>query len=134
MCISVKVCQSSKKNCSIIVDSGSCCNCYSSILVDKSALKKLPHPQPFKLDWISHDGGVLVQNQLSVPIAILSYRENIRCDIVPMKIEHIILSRPLQYDHRTSHEGHTNQITFFFQGHKFILCPLTLKQVREDEI
>jgi len=60
-----------------------------------------------------------------VPITIENYKDCILCDIVPMKIGHIIFGRPWQFDQNSYHEGHTNKITFSFQGHKFILCPLT---------
>jgi len=36
--------------------------------------------------------------------------------------------------HKIVINGHTNKIIFSFQGHKFILCPLTPQHVREDEI
>ena len=71
---------------------------------------------------------------MSVPIAIEKYEENILFDIVPKEIGHIIFGRPWQFDHNTYHEGYTNKIKFSFQDHKFILCPLTPHQVREDEI
>jgi len=43
--------------CSLIIDSGSCCNCCSDMLVEKLKLKMIPHPQPYKLRWIN-DGGI----------------------------------------------------------------------------
>ena len=47
----------------MIVDSGSCC---SSRLVDKLALTIVPHPKPYKLQWIKDDEGIVVKNQVSI--------------------------------------------------------------------
>jgi len=62
--------------------------------VNKLALKVTPHPQHYKLDWRSQEGGVVVENQVNVSIAIEKYKEKNWCDIVPMEIGHIILGRP----------------------------------------
>ena len=42
-------CNVSRNLCSHIVDSGSCCNYYSTRLVEKLNLVVLPHPKPYKL-------------------------------------------------------------------------------------
>ena len=44
--------------CSLIVDSGSCCNCCSTRLVEKLNLQLIPHSKPYKLQWINEDGGI----------------------------------------------------------------------------
>jgi len=35
--------------CSVIVDSGSCCNCCSTRMVEKFDLQLIPHPKPYKI-------------------------------------------------------------------------------------
>jgi len=52
-------CKISENICSLIIDSGSCCNCCSARMVDKLKLELLPHPKPYKLHWIN-DGGTLM--------------------------------------------------------------------------
>jgi len=42
-------CEVLKTTCSLIIDSGSCCNCCSTRLVEKLNLTLLPHPKPYKL-------------------------------------------------------------------------------------
>jgi len=42
-------CKILENTCSLIVDSGSCCNCCSTRLVDKLDLTIIPHPKPYKL-------------------------------------------------------------------------------------
>ena len=81
--------------CSVIVDSGSCCNCCCLRLVDKLALTIVPHPKPYKLQWIKDDEGIVVKNQVSIPISTGNYNKNILCDVVPMEVGHILLGRPM---------------------------------------
>jgi len=42
-------CKILENTCSLIVDSGSCSNYYSTRLVDKLAMTIIPHPKPYKL-------------------------------------------------------------------------------------
>nr|KYP32500.1 Transposon Ty3-G Gag-Pol polyprotein [Cajanus cajan] len=42
-------CKILDKTCSLIVDSGSCCNCCSTKLVEKLNLTPIPHPKPYQL-------------------------------------------------------------------------------------
>nr|KYP43544.1 Transposon Ty3-I Gag-Pol polyprotein [Cajanus cajan] len=41
--------------CSLIVDSGSWCNCCSTRLVEKLGLTTSPHPKPYQLYWLNED-------------------------------------------------------------------------------
>jgi len=49
--------------CSLIVDSGSCCNCCSARMVEKLNLQVVPHPKPYKLQWINEDGELTVTSK-----------------------------------------------------------------------
>ncbi|XP_052725950.1 uncharacterized protein LOC128194403 [Vigna angularis] len=127
-------CKVLDKTCSMLVDSGSCCNCCSTRMVEKLGLTPTPHPNPYKLQWIKEDEGIVVKEQVSVPISIGKYEDQIICDIVPMEAGHILLGRPWQFDKQALHDGVTNKITIQHKGKKIILSPLTPSQVREDQI
>ena len=116
------------------MDSGSSSNCCSSRVVHKLALPTIPHPKPYKLQWIIEDEEIIVNTQVTIPISIGKYEENILCDVVPMDVGHVLLGRPWQYDHNSTHDGYTNKITFLHKGNKITLIPLTPEQVKEDEI
>lgn len=62
--------------------------------VEKLNLTTTPHSNPYKLDWIRMDGGIVVKDQVIVPISIGRYVETVVCDVVPMEVGHIILGRP----------------------------------------
>ena len=98
--------------CSLIVDGGSCCNCCSTRLVEKLNLQVVPHPKPYKLQWINEDGELTVDRQVKVEFSIGNYQDNVLCDVVPMEACHILLGRPWQFDKKTMHNGLTNEITF----------------------
>ena len=49
--------------CSLIVDSGSCCNCCNTRLVCKLSLVITPHRKPYKLQWLNEQREMIV-NQI----------------------------------------------------------------------
>nr|KYP72131.1 Transposon Ty3-I Gag-Pol polyprotein [Cajanus cajan] len=114
--------------CSLIVDSGSCCNCCSTRLVEKLGLTIIPHPKPYQLHWINEDGDINVDKQVKVKFSIGNYEDQVVCDIVPMEACHILLGRPWQFDKKTMHNGLTNEITFTHKEKKFVLHPLSPSQ------
>jgi len=127
-------CKILENTCSLIVDSGSCCNCCSTRLVDKLSLTVLPHPKPYKLHWLNEDGDLAVNHQVKVKFSIGKYEDSVLCDVVPMEACHILLGRPWQFDKKTMHNGLTNKITFTHKAKKFVLHPLLPSQVAEDQL
>nr|KYP59882.1 hypothetical protein KK1_015323 [Cajanus cajan] len=124
----------SDKACSLIVDSGSCCNCCSTRLVEKLDLTPMPHPKPYQLYWLNQDGNIIVDKQVKVKFSIGNYEDHVVCDIVPMEACHILLGRPWQFEKKTMHNGLTNEITFTHKEKKFVLHPLSPSQVIEDQV
>jgi len=80
-----------ENNCSLIVDSGSCCNYYNTRLVDKLSLTILPHPKPYKLHWLNEDEGLVVNDHVKVKLSIEKYEDSMLCDVVPMEACHVLL-------------------------------------------
>nr|KYP34011.1 hypothetical protein KK1_045081 [Cajanus cajan] len=127
-------CKISDKACSLIVDSGSCCNCCSTRLVEKLELTPIPHPKPYQLHWLNEDGDIIVDKQVKVKFSIGNYEDQVVCDIVPMEVCHVLLGRLWQFDKKTMHNGLTNEITFTHKEKKFVLHPLSPSQVIEDQV
>ncbi|CAL9217648.1 unnamed protein product, partial [Arabidopsis halleri] len=109
------------KVCSLIIDGGSCTNVASETMVEKLGLKVIKHPKPYKLQWLNEDGEMSVSRQVTVPLSIGKYEDEILCDILPMDASHILLGRPWQSDRRVMHDGFTNRQIFEFKGRKTIL-------------
>jgi len=57
-------CKTLENTCSLIVDSESCCNYYSTRLVEKLDLQVIPHPKPYKLQWLNEDGDLTINKQV----------------------------------------------------------------------
>lgn len=119
---------------SLIINGGSCTNVASSSLVEQLNLKVQKHPKPYTLQWLSEDGDLKVQKQVTVPITIGRYTDEILCDVLPMDAGHILLGRPWQYDHKVMHDGFTNRHSFEHQGKKITLVPLSPHEVHLDQV
>ena len=91
-------CHVNNKVCSLIIDSGSCTNVASTLLVDKLSLKTVKHDHPYKLQWLSECGEVKVTERVLISFSIGKYHDEVLCDVVPMQACHILLGRPWQFD------------------------------------
>nr|KYP36140.1 hypothetical protein KK1_042766 [Cajanus cajan] len=78
-------CNISNKAFSLIVDSGSWCNCCSTRMVEKLGLTTTPHPKPYQLQWLNNDGDMVVNQQVKVEFSIGNYQDKVKCDVVPME-------------------------------------------------
>ncbi|XP_051130355.1 uncharacterized protein LOC127250921 [Andrographis paniculata] len=122
------------KVCSLIIDSGSCTNIVSELAVRKLNLLTTPHPKPFKLQWVSNYGDLNVNKQVTVPIKIKNYEDQVVCDVLPMQACHILLGRPWQFDRKAHHDGYLNRYSFEFESRKICLKPLSPMDVHEDQL
>ncbi|RDX76305.1 hypothetical protein CR513_43719, partial [Mucuna pruriens] len=85
-------CHINDKVCSMIIDSGSCTNMTSTIIMEKINLQTTKHIRPYKLQWLSNIGEVKVDKQVVVPFAIENYKDEVLCDVVLMEARHIPLA------------------------------------------
>ncbi|XP_052728162.1 uncharacterized protein LOC108321011 [Vigna angularis] len=124
-------CLIASKVCSMIIDGGSCTNVASTRVVEKLKLPTIAHAKPYKLQWLSEEGEILVNKQVHISFSIGKYQDEVLCDVVPMEATHILLGRPWQFDRNVQHDGLTNRMTFTYQERKVILKPLTPKEIHE---
>ncbi|XP_027169405.1 uncharacterized protein LOC113769129 [Coffea eugenioides] len=88
--------------CSVIIDSGSCTNVASSLMVDNLKLPTRDHPRPYKLQWLNNSG----------------------------EASHIILGRPWQFDRQVTFDGVTNNKEVALNVHELdIDIPLEVKSL-----
>jgi len=109
-----------EKICSLIIDDGSCTDVASQRLIEKLALKTSPHPRPYKLQWLSENGELVVDRQVLICFS--------------MEASHLLLGRPWQYDRDIVHNGVTNKFSFVHKGKKVTFKPLSPSEVCEDQI
>ena len=96
-------------------------------MVEHLGLPTISHGKPYKLQWLSEEGEIIVSQQVLKAFFIGKYKDEVLCDVIPMEATHILLGRPLQYDRKTLHDGLTNKISFTFHGLKIKLKSLSPK-------
>jgi len=106
----------------------------STRVVEKLALPTISHTKPYKLQWLSIEGEIMVNKQVLINFAIGKYKDEVLCDVVPMDATHLLLGRPWQYDRHVLHDGLSNTMSFSFQVRKVTLKPLSPKEVHEEQI
>ncbi|XP_014498517.1 uncharacterized protein LOC106759714 [Vigna radiata var. radiata] len=112
-------CLIASKVCSMIIAKGSCTNVASTRVVDKLKLPTIAHAKPYKLQWLSEEGEILVKKKVHISFSISKYQDEVLCDVVPMEATHILLGRPWQFDRNVQHDGLTNRMSFTYQGCKY---------------
>ena len=120
-------CLISNKLCNMIVDSGSCTNVASTLLVEKLKLPTTKHPRPYNLQWLNESGVVKVTKQVLISFQIGRYKDEVLYDVLPMLAGHMLLGRPWQYDRKANHDGFKNMYTLTMDGKRCRLGPLTPK-------
>ncbi|XP_038976183.1 uncharacterized protein LOC120107097 [Phoenix dactylifera] len=127
-------CHINDKVCSLIIDSGSCTNVASTLLVEKLSLPTLKHPNPYRLQWLNDCGDIRVTKQVLISFSIGKYKDEVLCDVAPMHAGHLLLGRPWQFDRRVIHDGYKNRYTLVMNNHTIVLTPLRPTEAYADQI
>ncbi|RDX73446.1 hypothetical protein CR513_46940, partial [Mucuna pruriens] len=98
------------------------------------AKERLPHPMPYKLQWLSENGELVVDMKVSLGITLGNYKDNISCDVVPIEAKHILLGRPWKFDRKVIHDGVSNRYFVVYLGEKVVHKPLSPREICEDQI
>ena len=77
----------------LIIDGGSSLNVVSASMVERLKLPIEPHPHPYKVAWIDSTSIPITQRCL-VYFSCGVYSDSIWCDVIPMKVTHILLGCP----------------------------------------
>jgi hypothetical protein len=99
-------CHINDKVCSLIIDSESCTNVASTLLVEKMSLPTLKHLNPCRLRWLNDCGDIKVTKQVMISFSIGKYNDEVLCDVAPMHAGHLLLGRPWQFDRKVKHDGY----------------------------
>jgi hypothetical protein len=117
----------------IIIDSGSCNNLASTMLVEKLSLPTRKH-STYHIQWLNDGGKIRVSRSVRVPFSIGAYSAYVDCDVVPMEACSLLLGRPWQYDTDSLHHGRSNHYSLMFKGQKIIIHPMTPDQIVKDDL
>ena len=91
-------CGNQAKN--LIIDGGSCMNVVSSSTVEHLKLSIEPRPQPYKVTWIDNTS-IPVTHRCLISFSCGINSDSIMCDVIPMKVTHILLGQPWLFDRPT---------------------------------
>ncbi|RDX94082.1 hypothetical protein CR513_23572, partial [Mucuna pruriens] len=127
-------CHINDKVCSMIIDSGSCTNVASTLLVEKLNLPTKKHPNPYRLQWLNDCGDIRVTKQVLVSFSIGKYNDEVLCDVAPMHAGHLLLGRPWQFDRNITHDGYKNRYTLAMNQRIIVLTPLKPVEAYSDQI
>lgn len=127
-------CHINDKVCSLIIDSGSCTNVASTLLVEKLCLPTLKHPNPYRLQWLNDCRDIRVTKQVLISFSIGKYKDEVLCDVAPMHTGHLLLGRPWQFDRRVIHDGYKNRYTLVMNNRTVVLKPLQPAEAYADQI
>jgi len=103
-------------------------------MCEKLGLKLLQHPHPYHVQWLSECGELKITHMVKVQFKIGDYINTVECDIMPMKVCHLLLGRPWQYDLSAQHCGRTNQYTIKWKGKDLVLRPMTPQQIMAEHM
>lgn len=95
-----------------MIDGGSCMNVVSEEVCKKLGLKIESHPSPYKVAWINNTN-LLVQDRCLVTYSLGGFTDQMMCDVLSLKVCHILLGHPWLYDKKAQHCGFKN--TYYFQ-------------------
>lgn len=75
-----------------------------------------------------------MKEQVTVPLSIGRYEDEVVCNVLPMDACHVLLGRPWQFDKKAVHDGFTNRHSFDHKGKKITLVPLSPSEVHQDQV
>ncbi|RDX69588.1 hypothetical protein CR513_51277, partial [Mucuna pruriens] len=117
----------------MIINEGRCVNVASEKLVKKQTLPIIIHPRPYRLQWLSEKGQLLVDKQVEVTFILGNYEDKVVYDVVLMEATNLLLGRLWQFDKKGIHDGVTNRFTFIHMGQRVMLKSLSLTKVHKDQ-
>ena len=86
------------------------------------------------MQWLNDCGTLRVSNIVTVQFSIGKYRDQVECDVVPMQACQLLLGRSWLYDHDVQISGHTNRLSFQYEGERISLLPLTPEEILMDDL
>jgi len=78
-------CLINNKLCSQIIDEGSCANVASTRVVEKLGFPTISHAKPYKLQWLSEEGEIMVNKQVLITFSIEKYKDEIYVMLCQLK-------------------------------------------------
>lgn len=75
-----------------------------------------------------------MKEQVTVPLSIGRYEDEVVCNVLPMDACHVLLARPWLFNKKAVHDGFKNRHSFDHKGKKITLVPLSPSEVHQDQV
>ena len=84
---------------------------------------------PYQVQWLDGTDTFPIEYKVQVPFKIGAYEDTVECDVVPMKVCHMLLGRSWQFEKGALHDGRSNQYSFKWNDKLLVLIPMTPSQL-----
>jgi hypothetical protein len=88
-----------------IIYSSSQKNLISAEVIKWLALPTTPHPQPYTIGWLRQGSDLRVSQQLRISYAIKPFKDEVLCDVSPLKVCDFILGQPYLWKHHVVYDS-----------------------------
>lgn len=96
--------KSTKQLCSLVIDNGSCTNVIFVESAGKLGFKIEPHPNLYYVTWVTNTF-LKVQDRCLVSYSMGEIVDIVTCDVLPLKVCHILLGRLRLLHKKITHDG-----------------------------
>jgi hypothetical protein len=93
-----------------IVNKGSQKNMISGEVVKQLDLPTTPHPQPYTIGWLHQGRDLCISQQCRLPYDIKPFKDEVLCDIAPLKVCDVILGQPYLWKHHFVYESRPRSV------------------------
>jgi hypothetical protein len=93
-----------------IIDSGSKKNLISAKVVKRLALPTTPHPQPYTIGWLCQGSDLRVSQQCRLLYDIKPFKDEVLCDVSPLKICNVLLGQPYLWKHHDIYDSRPHNV------------------------
>lgn len=108
--------------CSFVIDGGSCTNVVSEEACKKLGLKNEAYLSPYKVAWVNN-ANLQIQERYFVTYSLGRFTDQVMCDVLPLKMCHILHGHPWLYDKKTKYCGFKNTYSFQQGKKKITMIP-----------
>ncbi|OMO54937.1 Integrase, catalytic core [Corchorus capsularis] len=96
--------------------------------------ENLFHTRCYANGWSNDREAIRVNKQVLVTLSLGRYKEDVFCDVLPMRACHVLLGKPWQYDNKVKHDGKTNKYSFKCGKMPVTLVPLSPQESLKDQL
>jgi hypothetical protein len=90
-------------------------NLISEEVVKWIALLKTPHPQPYTIGWLRQGSDLHVSQQCHLSYGIKPFKDEVLCDVSPLKVCNVILGQPYLWKHHVVYDSRPQCYYYFEQ-------------------